>query len=128
MARLLLAKYNGNTISGAIILYYKDTVYAWDLGWRREYGRIAPNDLLTWEIARSASQNGYKYFDLLRVEPDRLPGVARWKIAFGGDTVSCYRLDKATMGYQLQRVLRFAADPRRLISKARSLLAGRDDA
>ena len=106
LAKLFLAKYNGETISGALILFFKDTAYGWDMGWNREYANIAPNDLLNWEIARRAKQGGCKYFDLLRIEPERLPTIAHWKKTFGGEILQCYFLRKTMPGYYIWRGIR----------------------
>ncbi len=76
MARLLLAKHDGQVIAGTITLFYKDTAYFWDAGCDGDYRSQAANDLLHWEIIKGAS-GGYKYYDLLRVETDRLSGIAR---------------------------------------------------
>jgi hypothetical protein len=127
MAKFLLAKHNGRFIAGVIVLPYKDMVYGWHMASHKEYWSVAPNDLLQWEIIKWARQKGYKYYDFLRVQPDSLPGIARWKITFGGDTVPCYYLQKATPGYQLWRVLRLVTSPRRVVNKLRSLAAGKED-
>lgn len=128
MAKFVLAKHTGRFIAGVINLPYKDMVYGWHMGSYKEYWSVAPNDFLQWELIKWARQKGYKYYDFLRVEPDRLPGIAKWKMSFGGDTVPCYYLQKATPGYQLWRVLRFITSPRRVVKKVRSLAEGKDDA
>lgn len=118
LAKLFLAKHDGETISGALILYFKDTAYGWDIGWNREYAYIAPNDLLNWEIARRARLEGYKYFDLLRIEPDRLPGIAQWKKTFGGEILQCYFLRKTMPGYYIWRGIKtLLTDPRKVINR-----------
>lgn len=127
MARLLLAEHDGNTIAGAILLFYKDMAYDWVMGWRRDYLKVAPNDLLHWEAIKLARQEGYQYFDLLGLEPERLPEIARWKIRFGVDVLSRYYLQKATPGHQLWRVLRFITNPRRVVNRLRSFTLGKDD-
>jgi len=121
----MLAKYKGKFIAGTITLFYKDTAYFWDAGWHRDYGSLAPNDLLHWQVIKWANQNRYKYYDLLRLEADRLPGIARWKMKFGGDVMPCYYLSKATPGYRLRRGLKTITNPRRVLSKLRSFMVGR---
>ncbi|MCQ3936013.1 MAG: hypothetical protein DPW18_03080 [Chloroflexi bacterium] len=122
-ARFFLAKFEQNVVSGTVILYHRDTAYGWDIGWRREFASLSPNDILTWEIAERACKDGYKNFDLLRIEPDRLPGIAKWKATFGCDIVKCYLLKKATDGYRLFHPLRVLfTDPARAVRKIRSAL------
>jgi len=119
-ARLFLVRHNHELASGTIILYHKDMAYGWDIGWRREFSNLSPNDLLTWEVAKKAHQDGLKYFDLLRIEPDRLPGIAKWKAAFGCEIVPCYFLRKATAAYRLFRPIRILfTQPGRVLRKLR---------
>ncbi|NOH01917.1 MAG: GNAT family N-acetyltransferase [Chloroflexi bacterium] len=121
-ARFFLAKFEQNVVSGTIILYHRDTAYGWDIGWRREFANLSPNDLLTWEVTERACKDGCKNFDLLRIEPDRLPGIAKWKATFGGDIVKCYLLRKATKGYRLIHPLKvLLTNPARVVRKIRSV-------
>ena len=114
LARFLLARQNGTYIGGAIFLCFKDTVYYWHGASRRERPAIGHNDLIFWELITWAREHGFRYFDLVRIEEDRLPGIARFKLKFGGDMVAFHNLQKATWEYRLWRVLRIAGDPRRL--------------
>lgn len=90
MARLFLATYKGEYISGSIVLYFKDTVYAWDIGWRREFANLSPNDLLAWTIASHAHAMGCRTFDLMVIDPLVQPGIAKWKMGFGVEVLPCY--------------------------------------
>ena len=123
MARLFVATLMQETISGTIILYHKDTAYGWDIGWRREYSGLSPNDFLIWEVTKQASRDGFRHFDLLRIEPDRLPGIAKWKETFGCEIVPCHLLRKSTTAYRLLRPVTIAfTQPRRVIQKVRSMV------
>lgn len=117
MARLSLAEHENQIIAGTLTLFYKDTACYWDAGWNREYGTLSPNDLLHWEVVRRANWDGFKFYDLLRLEPDRLPGIARWKSNFGGDVVRCYFLEKVLPGHRLWRAWRLLREPRRFAAK-----------
>jgi lipid II:glycine glycyltransferase (peptidoglycan interpeptide bridge formation enzyme) len=118
LARFFLVRYQDKVISGAIVLYYKKNVYGWDMGWRREYSNLSPNDLLNWEVAREASRIGYEKFDLLRFEPDRLPGIAKWKERFGVEIIPCYYFRKATLALRLTRTVKImVTDPQRALKK-----------
>lgn len=101
MVKMLLAEYNNKIIAGAIFLCFKDTVYYWHGASHREYSNVAPNDLIQWELIKWANEKGYKYYDLVRIEPNHLPGVAAFKMGWGGDTVEFYYAVKRTRIYKL---------------------------
>jgi hypothetical protein len=123
MARLFIVRQTHQIISGTIILYFHDTAYGWDLGWRRDYSVISPNDFMIWEVARRASRDGLKWLDLLRIEPDRLPGIARWKATFGCEIVPCHLLRKETFILRLVKPVKIAfTQPQRVIRKFRTLV------
>jgi lipid II:glycine glycyltransferase (peptidoglycan interpeptide bridge formation enzyme) len=128
MARLLLANHNNKFIAGAIFLFYKDTAYYWHGASYRDHLSVAPNELIQWELIKWARQNGYKNYDLVRIEPDRLPGIARFKISFGGKTVPCYHLQKGTRRYLWMRLLRLIRNPKRTFTKLRIFAAGKGNA
>jgi len=117
-AKLWIAEHDETIISSAFILYYKNTAYYWNIGWRREYGKLGPNDLMSWEIVKDASQKGCVYYDLLRLEPDRLPSIALWKKKFGGDVATCYYLSKSPFKNKIWRGTKMIlADPPRAFQK-----------
>jgi hypothetical protein len=128
MARLLLARYNGKMIAGGIWLFYEDTAYDWDMGWRRDTQDIPANDVLVWEVIKWASKHGYRCCDLLGLDPDHLPGIARWKMRFGADMIPRHYLQKKTPGNKLYRGLRLLANPGRAIRRIRRFMAGKHDA
>ena len=70
MARLFLAQHGGKYIAGAVFLFFRDTVYYWHAAAHREQLDVSPNDLLHWELMKLASSSGYRYYDLVRVEPN----------------------------------------------------------
>jgi len=90
MAKLFIATHNGRAIGGAIFLFYKDTAYYWHGAAFREYAFACPNVLIQWELIKYAKRVGYRQYDLLSIEPDRLPGIARFKMHFGGETKTYY--------------------------------------
>jgi len=106
MVKLLLAEHDNKLIAGAIFLCFKDTVYYWHGASHREYSNVAPNNLIQWEIIKWANENGYKYYDLVRIEPDKLPGIAAFKMGWGGDTLEFYYAVKRTRIYELLRKLK----------------------
>ncbi|MDH7556574.1 MAG: GNAT family N-acetyltransferase [Candidatus Methanosuratincola sp.] len=117
MAKMLVAKYKDKIVAGAIFLCFKDTVYYWSGASFREYRDVAPNDLIQWEIIKWANANGYRYYDLLRIEPDRLPGIAVFKMGFGGNTVTLYSAVKRTALGQGVRIWQFITSPKKMLSR-----------
>jgi hypothetical protein len=103
MAGLFLAAYNGEYISGSIVLYFKGCVYGWDIGWRREYASLSPNDLMAWQIACHARSTGYKVFDLMVIDPVAQPGIAKWKMGFGVEVIPCHYFHKSTAANRIMR-------------------------
>ena len=106
MVKMLLAEYDNKIVAGTIFLCFKDMVYAWHGASDREYRNVVPNNLIKWEIIKWANENGYKHYDLVRVEPDRLPEIAAFKMGWGGDTVEFYYATKRTKVYKLLRKLK----------------------
>ncbi|MBI4722344.1 MAG: peptidoglycan bridge formation glycyltransferase FemA/FemB family protein [Candidatus Stahlbacteria bacterium] len=103
----LLALHNNIPIAGAIFLCFKDTVYYWSGASLKDYRHLAPNDLIQWEIIKWANQNNYKYYDLLIVEPERLPQIAHFKLGFGGELVPIYEAKRYTTLGQAMRGINF---------------------
>lgn len=108
MAGLFLTAYKGEYISGSIVLYFKDSVYGWSIGWRREYASLSPNDLMVWQIACHARSMGYKVFDLMVIDPVTQPGIAKWKIGFGVEAVPCHYFHKSTAANRIMRAGKLA--------------------
>jgi len=124
MAKLFFVKIGEEIVSGTIILYCKETLYGWDIGWRREFANLSPNDFMVWSIQQHGYEQGYKYFDLLRIEPDRLPGVAKWKTSFNPEIETCYFIQKKTLEYRLFHPIKtLFTNPQKAFSKVQTLLS-----
>lgn len=99
-----------------IVLCYKDRVYDWYAGSRREYYHKYPNDLLPWETFLWGKKNGYKIFDFGGTgKPNQPYGVRDYKKKFGGEFVCFGRYEKihkpflmkiAKLGFKLWQELR----------------------
>jgi hypothetical protein len=111
MAKLFIATHKGKAISGAIFLFYKDTVYYWHGASFREYLSVSPNNLIQWELIKHSQQEGYKKYDLLSIEPDRLPGIANFKMRFGGETKPYHRCLWKTPFYRLPLIRYYVTHP-----------------
>lgn len=106
LAKFLIARYKGRAIAGAIFLCFKDTVYYWSGASFRKYNWLAPNDLIQWEFMKWAHRNWYKYYDLLGIDPLRLPNIARFKMGFGGELKEIYNARKYTRLGNLAKIFR----------------------
>lgn len=125
LVRLFLVEQCHRAVSGTMILYYGNTAYGWDIGWRREYATLSPNDFMIWEVSKKAVVDRYAKFDMLRLEKERLPGIAKWKETFGGNVETCYLLRKATSGFRfLNPVRKIFLHPGRAIQQISSRLQG----
>ncbi len=125
-ARLYLVEQFHRVVAGTVILFHGATAYGWDIGWRREYATLSPNDFMIWEVSKKAAQDNYKRFDMLRLEKERLPGIAKWKETFGGNVETCYLLRKATSGFRFVNPVRnLLWHPDRVIQKISTMLQDR---
>lgn len=119
MARFTLAWHCEQAVAGLIALSFKDTIYYWSGASHLNSRAAAPNDILQWDMITWANAHGFKYYDLLRIEPDRLPGIAKFKMRFGGETVALPAGAQWTGGGQLIRGLQFVTDPQRMLRRLR---------
>jgi lipid II:glycine glycyltransferase (peptidoglycan interpeptide bridge formation enzyme) len=63
---LYLAEYDGTTVAGMIVKYYRDTAYAAYSGSNPQYNNVHPNDAINWKIIEDLHQQGYRHYDLGR--------------------------------------------------------------
>ncbi|MCK4307494.1 GNAT family N-acetyltransferase [candidate division WOR-3 bacterium] len=117
--KFLVALHQGKPIAGAIFLCFKDTVYYWSGASFMEYRNLAPNDLIQWEIIKWARANQYKYYDLVMIERERLPGIAHFKLGFGGELVPIYEAIKRTPLGNLTRCIKALSNPRKTIRRVK---------
>lgn len=68
--RLFLAKKpNGVLISTGLVFTFGSTVRFWKYGWTGEDPKMRPNQFLYWNLIKWSQENGFKYFDIIQVEP-----------------------------------------------------------
>ena len=115
--KFLVALHKEKPIAGAIFLCFKDTVYYWSGASFIEYRSLSPNDLIQWEIIQWARANQYKYYDLVMIEQKQLPGIAHFKLGFGGELVPIYEAIKRTPLGEVTRGLKFLSSPKKIIQK-----------
>jgi hypothetical protein len=121
-AKLFIAMYKGKPVSGAIFLFYKESAYYWHGASFKEYLPIAPTQLIHWELIRYAHQTGYKSYDFLNIEPERLPGIARFKMRFGGETKTYYRATYATPYLRLPLLRYYITHPSYTLGRLKTRL------
>jgi lipid II:glycine glycyltransferase (peptidoglycan interpeptide bridge formation enzyme) len=69
--------------------------------------RSEANKLLHWEDVTHVKLNGFKKYDWGGVNPIKLPGVSKFKMNFGGETVENFRYIKtSTLIYRLIKLLK----------------------
>lgn len=100
--RLFLIEKSNQIISAAFIFPFGTTVRFWKYGWSGEYHKLRPNQLLYWYLIKWSKDNGFKFLDIVQVEPgiaeclrNKLPltdkqkkhplfGPTFFKMGFGG--------------------------------------------
>lgn len=79
--RLALVCAAEEVIGGAVCLYFRDTVLVPWASSLRSFFRYCPNNLLYWEVMRTACETGYRRFDFGRSSYDT--GTYRFKKQWG---------------------------------------------
>jgi lipid II:glycine glycyltransferase (peptidoglycan interpeptide bridge formation enzyme) len=80
--RLLLAEYEGRTIAGTIIFVFGTTIHSAYAASDENYLKLAPNNLLYWDIITWGCEQGYKTFELGRTARDN-EGLMDFKRRWG---------------------------------------------
>ncbi len=84
---LLFSRVNGKPIAGVINLHFRGTSYYW-LGASYSEGRtLDTNELLQWQAIKASKAMGSSRYDMVRLDRERLPGISRFKLRFGGSKV-----------------------------------------
>ena len=101
-ARLYLAFRHDVAVAGGIFLRYRATCYYW-VGASDNSVNLGQGELVQWQVIQWAKQMGCRWYDLVGVERERLPHIARFKLGFTGHIVAFHHLGYATA---LSRVVR----------------------
>lgn len=70
LAKLWVAEYDNRIVSALLFYSYKDMVMPAYIASDDDYKSYMPNNLLYWRAIEWGCENGYKYFDFGRTEPD----------------------------------------------------------
>lgn len=68
--KLFMTEWNGEKISGLLVISFGDTVLAKILGWSGTHPDLRPNDCLFWNVIQWSRVNNYRYFDFEGIELD----------------------------------------------------------
>jgi serine/alanine adding enzyme len=83
-----------NLIGVMFLLCYNKRVYNWYAASKPEYYNKYPNDVITWEVIKWASENGFEVFDFGGAgNPEKKYGVRDFKKKFGGTEVNFGRFE-----------------------------------
>lgn len=90
--RIILAKYQGETLAGAIILFYGDFAYYHHGASIKTHQDKYPSYLVQWEAIKEAKKRGCRFYDLWGIAPtdnSKHPraGLTFFKKGFGGERV-----------------------------------------
>ena len=74
-------------IAGAVVLVYRDSGYYLHGASDYEYRAMMAPHALHWHIIKQLKAEGLKQYDLWGINPRKWPGVTRFKLGWGGDTI-----------------------------------------
>lgn len=88
-ALIFLAKYKGETIASAIIIFWQDMAFYHQGASLQEYPDIPASHLLQWEAIKEAKNRGCRNYSFWGIAPDNMPehpwrGITVFKKGFGG--------------------------------------------
>jgi len=92
MARIFLSKYQDKFLSGGIFLKYKNTGYYWHGASFENTPNLGQNEFIQWEVIKRFKNEGCTKYDLVRVEEEKLPNIALFKMGFTSTTEEYYDL------------------------------------
>ncbi|MBC8485588.1 MAG: GNAT family N-acetyltransferase [Bacteroidetes bacterium] len=88
-AHFYLAYCDGVCIGGRVVLLYKEWIYDWYAGSRKDSFKKYPDELLIWHILQWGMEHKYKYFNFGGAgKPDKKYGPREFKGKFGGELVN----------------------------------------
>ncbi|MDP2736163.1 MAG: peptidoglycan bridge formation glycyltransferase FemA/FemB family protein [bacterium] len=85
--KLLFAEYRGKPLAGNLVVFFGDTATYIHGGSSNENREAMAPYAMQWQTIKLAKQAGYKYYDWHGIDEIKWPGVTRFKMGFGGQTV-----------------------------------------
>ena len=94
LIQCFLAVNNGEIIGTMIAFTYKNVIFDWYAGAKKEFYKKYPNDLIPWEVFMWGKENGYSSFDFGGAgKPNIEYGVRDYKLKFGGNLINLGRYE-----------------------------------
>jgi lipid II:glycine glycyltransferase (peptidoglycan interpeptide bridge formation enzyme) len=90
--KIFVAEYEGQKVSGNILLCHKKILYSWVGLSKTQFPSISPNDLIQWETIKWAQTNGFEYFEMMDSGDD--PRLRPFKSKYNPDLVIWYGATK----------------------------------
>jgi len=90
LALLLVAYVNGRAVSGGIFLRFRNSAYYWHGATATGAPNEGQGELLQWQAIKWAHEAGCSVYDLVVIERNRLPHIARFKLGFSQNIVPFY--------------------------------------
>ena len=84
LAKIFLAEYKNQIISGIVFLTYKDAIIGFCSGTDNDFRNYEPNSLLFWKIIDWGNKNDFKSFDTAAAN---LPNLYKFKKVWGGKLI-----------------------------------------
>lgn len=85
-AQLWLARVDGTTVGGGVVLFGSEELFFWSAAMRRDFARHRPSNALNMRLIHLACERGVRWYNLGASEG--LEGVARFKSDLGARSVS----------------------------------------
>lgn len=83
--RVFFILYGNKHIAGAIVMLYGDIAYYLHGAMDRDYKELMAPYFMHWEIIKKFKDLKFKYYDFWGIDPQKWPGVTRFKLGWGGD-------------------------------------------
>ena len=102
-ARLYIAYHKGKALAGGIFLRYGAGCYYWVGATAHNVRNLGQGELIQWEVIQRAKEAGCKWYDLVGIERQRLPQIARFKLGFSRDTRIFHHVSAGTLAGRIIR-------------------------
>jgi len=103
MARIFLSRDQDGFLSGGIFLKYKTTGYYWHGASFENTPNLGQNELIQWVVMKQFKSEGCTKYDLVRVEEEKLPNIALFKMGFTNSTEEFYDMYYTTVKNKIIR-------------------------
>lgn len=97
LLRFLVALHGENIIAGAVFGIWNKRIYYNYAAFDRNLKYLYPNELILWEQIKWGMNNGFEILDMCHIEPLRYPGIAEFKMKFGGKTSTFYIITRKSL-------------------------------